>query len=211
MSASIPPHTPSKQVPLAPPLITPPQEAIFGELDQAPNKEHAQGIASEACKVELVSDLVTYIGVLDFESRKDVVQIFCAIVRIQMEDGSCPGKDYVLSHPDVLSTLFYGYEDPEIALNCGQMFRECIRHEEIAKFVLECNLFEELFEKLDYPSFEVASDAFQTFKDLLTRHKQLVAAFLQENYDDFFSNLDKLLVSDNYVTRRQSLKVGWLV
>lgn len=29
-----------------------------------------------------------------------------------------------------------------------------------------------------------STDAFQTFKDLLTRHKQLVAAFLQENYDD---------------------------
>lgn len=28
------------------------------------------------------------------------------------------------------------------------------------------------------------ADAFATFKDLLTRHKPLVAAFLQENYDD---------------------------
>nr|Q9XFY6.1 RecName: Full=Degreening-related gene dee76 protein [Auxenochlorella protothecoides]CAB42595.1 putative MO25 protein [Auxenochlorella protothecoides] len=183
------------------------KEAIFGEDEQSSSKEHAQGIASEACRVGLVSDLVTYLTVLDFETRKDVVQIFCAIIRITLEDGGRPGRDYVLAHPDVLSTLFYGYEDPEIALNCGQMFRECIRHEDIAKFVLECNLFEELFEKLNVQSFEVASDAFATFKDLLTRHKQLVAAFLQENYEDFFSQLDKLLTSDNYVTRRQSLKL----
>lgn len=84
------------------------QEAIFGEDEQSSSKEHAQGIASEACRVGLVSDLVTYLTVLDFETRKDVVQIFCAIIRITLEDGGRPGRDYVLAHPDVLSTLFYG-------------------------------------------------------------------------------------------------------
>lgn len=81
---------------------------MFGEHESASNKEHAQGIAAEACRDELLSDLVTYIGVLDFETRKDVVQIFCALIRITLEDGRQPGKEYVLSHPDVLSTLFYG-------------------------------------------------------------------------------------------------------
>lgn len=85
---------------------------MFGEHESAANKEHAQGIAAEACRDELMSDLVTYIGVLDFETRKDVVQIFCALIRITLDDGRQPGKDYVLAHPDVLSTLFYGCAGP---------------------------------------------------------------------------------------------------
>jgi calcium binding protein 39 len=41
----------------------------------------------------------------------------------------------------------------------------------------------------------------------LTKHKSLNAAFLEQNYDKFFEHYQKLLHSDNYVTRRQSLKL----
>ncbi|RNA20571.1 Mo25 [Brachionus plicatilis] len=43
--------------------------------------------------------------------------------------------------------------------------------------------------------------------DLLTKHKTLNASFLEQNYDKFFEHYQKLLHSDNYVTRRQSLKL----
>jgi hypothetical protein len=63
---------------------------------------------------------------------------------------------------------------------------------------------------VEVANFEVASDAFSTFKDLLTRHKAAVAAFLSDNYAEFFDAFYGLLQSSNYVTRRQSLKVGGL-
>jgi calcium binding protein 39 len=44
-------------------------------------------------------------------------------------------------------------------------------------------------------------------KDLLTKHKSLCATFLEQNYEKFFGQYQKLLLSDNYVTRRQSLKL----
>ncbi|XP_038314429.1 calcium-binding protein 39 isoform X3 [Canis lupus familiaris] len=43
--------------------------------------------------------------------------------------------------------------------------------------------------------------------DLLTRHKLLSAEFLEQHYDKFFSEYEKLLHSENYVTKRQSLKL----
>ncbi|VTJ91284.1 Hypothetical predicted protein, partial [Marmota monax] len=43
--------------------------------------------------------------------------------------------------------------------------------------------------------------------DLLTRHKVLVADFLEQNYDTIFEDYEKLLQSENYVTKRQSLKL----
>ena len=45
------------------------------------------------------------------------------------------------------------------------------------------------------------------FKDLLTKHKVICAEFLEQNYDKVFSAYQRLLNSENYVTKRQSLKV----
>ena len=45
------------------------------------------------------------------------------------------------------------------------------------------------------------------FQELLTRHKVLCAEFLEQNYDKVFMHYRKLLDSDNYVTKRQALKV----
>lgn len=44
-------------------------------------------------------------------------------------------------------------------------------------------------------------------QELLTRHKILCAEFLEANYDKVFSHYQRLLNSENYVTRRQSLKL----
>jgi hypothetical protein len=44
-------------------------------------------------------------------------------------------------------------------------------------------------------------------QDLLTRHTAPVAQFLNSNYERFFDGYTELLQSENYVTRRQSLKV----
>ena len=49
--------------------------------------------------------------------------------------------------------------------------------------------------------------ALYNFQELLTRHKMLAAEFLETNFDRVFGNYQKLLHSDNYVTRRQSLKL----
>lgn len=50
--------------------------------------------------------------------------------------------------------------------------------------VLEGPLFGQYFEKVQATNFEVASDAFQTFKDLLTRHKPLVGTYLNSHYEE---------------------------
>ena len=42
---------------------------------------------------------------------------------------------------------------------------------------------------------------------MLTKHKMLAADFLETNFDKVFEHYGKLLHSDNYVTRRQSLKL----
>lgn len=87
------------------------------------------------------------------------------------------------------------------------MLRECIRFESLAKIVLNSDHFYNFFKYVEVSTFDIASDAFATFKELLTRHKMLAADFLEANYDQVFVQYEKLLHSDNYVTRRQSLKL----
>jgi calcium binding protein 39 len=56
-------------------------------------------------------------------------------------------------------------------------------------------------------TFEIASDASATFREALTRHKDIAAEFLSANYDRFMREYTEMLEKGNYVTRRQSLKL----
>ena len=91
----------------------------------------------------------------------------------------------------------------------GAVLREAITQvPELCKWLLESDYMAELFTNYTHvPNFEVASDAFSTVKEALTRHKAVVARYLDEHFDTVFSLYTGLLQSDNYVTRRQSLKV----
>lgn len=114
--------------------------------------------------------------------------------------------DRIANTPQVLETLIKGYEHTETALPCGSMLRECIRYETLAEMLLYSDLFSLFLVYIESNNFDIASDAFSTFKDLLTRHKQVVAKYLQENYDQVMNDyFRRLLQSSNYVTRRQSL------
>lgn len=87
------------------------------------------------------------------------------------------------------------------------MLREAIKHEKLAQRVMEDPHFWNFFEYVQGGSFDISSDAFTTFKDLLTRHKGLVADFLSAKYGPFFSRYNTLLTSQNYVAQRQSVKL----
>jgi len=87
------------------------------------------------------------------------------------------------------------------------ILRECIRHEALAKIVLYSEDFAKYFDYVELSTFDIASDAFATFKELLTRHKTQVAEYLNTHYDTFFAKYTVLLDSNNYVTKRQSLKL----
>jgi len=81
---------------------------------------------------------------------------------------------------------------------------------------------------IETTTFGISCDAFANLKEILTRHKSMVAEYLDKNYDrvsrisvtpwytkcltvscliKFFSSFTTLILSENYVTKRQSLKL----
>ncbi|PHT59466.1 hypothetical protein CQW23_01829, partial [Capsicum baccatum] len=78
----------------------------------------------------------------------------------------------------------------------------------IYRSVLKSKHMKKFFDYMQIIEFDVASDATETFKELMTRHKSTVSEFLVENYDWFLTEFSaKLLESANYITIRQDIKI----
>jgi len=178
--------------------------------NEEPTADIIGAVAQEAYKVSLLSMLIQKIELVGFESKKDIVQIFNKLLRREIS-MRFPTVEHICTQPEILSTLVRGYDDQKKqidALNYGMMLRECIKQEPLAKVIVhDETLFDQFFVYVQTTTFDVAADAFTSFKELLTTHKILSADFLEKNYDRVFTKYKELLNSDNYVTRRQSLKL----
>ncbi|XP_023700117.1 calcium-binding protein 39-like [Paramormyrops kingsleyae] len=182
------------------------KEALCGTAEKEPQMEAVAQLAQELYSTNLFVSLIGNLQRIDFEGKKDTVQLFNGAVRRQIGARS-PTVEYISAHPQIVFMLLRGYESAEAAQSCGAMLRECLRHEPLARIVLFSEDFYCFFHYVALSVFDVASDAFASFKDLLTRHKVMCAEFLETNYNRVFTEYDKLLHSDNYVTKRQSLKL----
>ncbi|VDM13203.1 unnamed protein product [Wuchereria bancrofti] len=117
---------------------------IYGQESQEPHLEQVAQLAQESYNSSILPMLIQNLIKLDFEAKKDVAQIFNNLLRRQIGTRS-PTVEYVHTRPQILEALVKGYETPEIAVTCGSMLRECIRHENLAKLVLYGNDFYKFF------------------------------------------------------------------
>jgi len=179
---------------------------FYGDGKGEPNAEAADQLASEILASNLLKLLFAHLVLLSFEARKDLVVIFGNILR-RKSGNKFVTVEVLEKDTSQLESLVLGYENQEIAVTCGQMLRQCIEYESLARYLLYSPNFYKFFVYVENEEFDAASDAFSTFKDLLTKHKPMCAEFLEKNYEVIFEHYTKLLHSQNYVTRRQSLKL----
>ncbi|XP_048744657.1 protein Mo25-like [Ostrea edulis] len=179
---------------------------LYGAGDQEPQSELVAQLSQEMYNTHMLPTLVQQLHRIDFEGRKDVVSIFNNLLRRQIGTRT-PTVEYIVTKQEILFDLMKGYENQEIALNCGLMLRECCRYEALAKIMLFSPEFYSFFDYVEVSTFDIASDAFSTFKELLVKHKMQSAEFLEKNYEKVFTSYQRLLNSENYVTRRQALKL----
>lgn len=117
---------------------------------------------------------------------------------------------YVMENFDIVKRLIEGYEHPDAALSCGSMLRECIHHNKLADTILKSDYLWKFFDSyVHFPNFEVASDAFNSLRDLLVtvENKTISSTFLDNNFEEVFTHYEVLLKKGNYVTRRRALKL----
>ncbi len=134
-----------------------------GGKGEGANAETLAQLAQEAYCTGLLDLIVANLALFDFESRKNAVIIFNVLVRRQI-GSRMPTVEYVRSHPLILGRLVRGYEQTEVALNYGLMLRECLRHEALATMIFASETLYMLFDYVQMPTFDIASDAFATLK-----------------------------------------------
>lgn len=202
---------------------------LYGDISS--NRQHNidhfdESAYSEACETiqreDLMSQLIQKLDIVPFEARKDAALIFNNLLR--KHDGF---EDYVIKNVSIIDYLVKAYLIADCALTCGTMLRECIRRDSLVRYILNTRSIRKVDDQSDdaeggqellllffdefvhLPNFEVASDAFNTLKDILTtpKNKLISADFLESHYDIVFKKYELLLLSDNYVTKRRSLKL----
>lgn len=180
---------------------------LYGDNESEPAAEACAQLTQEFFSEDTFRLLVICLPKLDLEARKDATQVVANLQRQQVRSRLI-ASDYLEANLDLMDHLIAGYEDQGIGLHYGTMLRECIRHQSVARHVLNSKCMKKFFDYIQLPNFDVAADAIATFKELLTRHKSTVAEFLSGNYNWFFAEFNsKLLESTNYVTRRQAVKL----
>ncbi|KAJ1479169.1 Mo25-like-domain-containing protein [Baffinella frigidus] len=137
----------------------------------------------------LIKDLVRSIALIDFEGRKIVSLVFRQLLQryAKADDGFTVA--YLRRNSEILTDLIRGYALADASSACcGQMLRECAKHEDLARFLLNNKegmreFFQhvhlsgfdegmrELFQHVHLAEFDVASDAFASLRELLVTHK----------------------------------------
>ncbi|XP_004293374.1 PREDICTED: putative MO25-like protein At5g47540 [Fragaria vesca subsp. vesca] len=180
---------------------------LYGNSESEPVSEACAQLTQEFFREDTLRLLITCLPKLNLEARKDATQVVANLQRQQVH-SKLIASDYLEANIDLMDVLIQGYGDTDMALHYGAMLRECIRHQSVARYVLESQHMKKFFDYIQLPNFDIAADAAATFKELMTRHKSTVADFLSKNYDWFFAEYNsKLLESTNYITRRQAVKL----
>ncbi|KAG2646511.1 hypothetical protein PVAP13_2KG512500 [Panicum virgatum] len=157
---------------------------LYGNGESEPVTEACVQLTQEFFRENTLRLLIIHLPKLNLETRKDATQVVANLQRQQVS-SKIVASEYLESNKDLLDILISGYENMDIALHYGAMLRECIRHQSIARYVLESEHMKKFFDYIQLPNFDIASDASATFKELLTR----------------------LLSSTNYITKRQAIKL----
>ena len=209
---------------------------LQGSPDVDAQPDQVYQLVSAILSEGLLPLLVSNIHRLPFEARKDTQAIISSVFRFR-NPGSTSNepdalKEVLRSQPGIVVNLCNGYDKKESAGACGGILKEALKWDAVAAIILYDEpqpdgktidiyndvdvskpssgngIFWKFFDWIDKSTFEVSADAFDCFRVILTKHKQLVSTYISTNFDLFFDRYNNVLVkSESYVTKRQSIKL----
>ncbi|XP_022989431.1 putative MO25-like protein At5g47540 [Cucurbita maxima] len=180
---------------------------LYGNGEEEPNPDACAQLTQEFFRENTFRLFIACIPRLNSGLRQCATHVLANLQRQQVKSRMI-ASDYLENNMDIMDILIPGYEDSDIALTYGAIASECIRHQCVAKYILESEHIKKFFYYVQNPIFYVASDASATFRKLLTRHKSTVTGFLTTNYEWFFEEYNtQLLESSNYITKRHAVKL----
>jgi calcium binding protein 39 len=154
-------------------------------------------------KDDMTLTLVESIAVFPFEIRKELLGITISLL------GAGGGLEENIASQigSIFNILTQNYNQPELAMICGQFLRDLASSGIIQLNLLTMNTFQTLIRFSFSETFEISSDAFETFKLLLSNPARFVIEFVNLNFAELLEMLYSLINTDNYFLKRSALSL----
>eukprot|EP01127_Copromyxa_protea_P004674 TRINITY_DN14503_c0_g1_i1.p1 TRINITY_DN14503_c0_g1~~TRINITY_DN14503_c0_g1_i1.p1 ORF type:complete len:337 (-),score=85.71 TRINITY_DN14503_c0_g1_i1:58-1068(-) len=175
--------------------------SVAGDGTNEPVPAQAAAVAADAATCDFFLQSVINLAQLNADGKRDLVVLFNKLLKYP------PIVEHLSTQRPLFVSLVESYGDSTLCLTVNLIFSEVIRYEPLVAVMLDTELFCPFYTLIQSENFDIATNAFNTFKELLTKHKAIVAIFLEKNYTKLFEDYTALLNSPNYVTKRTSLKL----
>mmetsp|Transcript_31492 Transcript_31492/g.55789 ORF Transcript_31492/g.55789 Transcript_31492/m.55789 type:complete len:412 (+) Transcript_31492:37-1272(+) len=178
-------------------------DTLHGRVKVTQDQLH---VLEQFLAADLPVQLLSQLNSLEFEVRKDVMNVCCALLWPDLpEEVAAQVMDYVRFHPTIFAKLMDSYASEEAALYSGAVLRSFFRYGQLVEsFLTSGNVFD-LIRYARHPSMDVAADSIYTLRTIMLEHKEVSGPWLQTNYDEFFRLYVPLLQCQDYVVERQAL------
>ncbi|XBW37892.1 hypothetical protein QEN19_003470 [Hanseniaspora menglaensis] len=172
-------------------------------------------------KNDLLNRLLLKFPILDFESKKNISILFANGFG-KCIDNKFVYVDYMSSKTDTINLLLIILENTthtlsnsvEIYLVVGLILEECLKFEQLSRFVINLNsrsdIIWNLFDNCLLPSFEISTESFQIINLIFLKNPKMISNEFfnnKNNLNKFINSIDELLKHGNYVTKRQAVKL----
>eukprot|EP01138_Halocafeteria_seosinensis_P013277 gb/GECG01013560.1/.p1 GENE.gb/GECG01013560.1/~~gb/GECG01013560.1/.p1 ORF type:complete len:372 (+),score=48.65 gb/GECG01013560.1/:1-1116(+) len=188
---------------------------VLGEEGKPPKEEKRRELGMAWKQEDILPQMQSKFGEVDFEVRKDLSTCFDTLARSDIGGFT---SQYLPEKASVIAELSRHYTNPELALACGVVLRGALASVPVHRTLLGGPPVDEdtglsiclstlIKEVVHNENFEVAADGFATISDLLTKNKTVVHSFITDNFSSFFETYHIMLRSRVYTTRRQGLRL----
>lgn len=160
--------------------------------------------------VEMTNSKIIQIGLQDMhllpiEQRKQFTRIFTATVNYQSEN-SFPMVELIVKRQSIVDTILSFFDFTELAVYAEEMLKVCIKHESLAKLLLDKQRTDKLTSYLSKSNFDISANAFSVFRELLISAPQS-ERYVNENCQYILTILFSSLDAANYASCRHALKL----
>lgn len=191
------------------------------KMSLSPGNSNVDNIYDIFFKNDLLNKLLLKFPILDFESKKNISIIFTNGFG-KCIDNKFVYVDYMSSKTESINLLLIILENTthsfsnsvEIYLVIGSILEECLKFEQLSRFVIQLNTTHEiiwkLFDNCLLPSFEISTESFQIINLIFLKNPKMISNEFfnnKNNLNKFIEKIDGLLKHGNYVTKRQGIKL----
>mmetsp|Transcript_49157 Transcript_49157/g.96361 ORF Transcript_49157/g.96361 Transcript_49157/m.96361 type:complete len:383 (-) Transcript_49157:71-1219(-) len=175
---------------------------LYGQGGEGTHEGNVEKLCAGVLSENLISEFINNLTKLTFDAGKDATHI----INYLLKNKTDAAVEVFKTNPELLSSLVASSNNVHVALHCNPILRNCLCDDGLLSTMLNEHL--PAYTKLvQMGTFDVASDAFATYKMMLTQNEELVSGFLNKKTGQVMEQFNSLLQCKNQVTKRMTVQL----